>query len=152
MSQPTYYPRVDTTLLADITLLVSAIRQDPDLSKSPYPPEVRAELLPLLSNSAPVTASGAPVDSVDFSESEIITMLNQFKRLETSLQKLEVGEQIQVLKTKAQLVERLVLMLERVTNVKKMGEFQAEVLRFLDEMLTEDQKQLMLDRLLDGVI
>lgn len=143
-----YYPSVDANFIAILELLALAYSADPLLSASPYPQEIREHLTKAFCSFMKVSAESTEVTSVeDFSEQELINMVKTLRTLETS--DLDAKEHANIIKVKAQLVERLTLMLERVVNIKRLNEFESRVLNFLDDLLTPEQKEILVDKLKD---
>lgn len=61
--------------------------------------------------------------------------------------KLPTGERIQIVKVKAQLIDQLLKMQERVFNIKRMSQFQEVVIGILQDLVSEDDRELFLKRI-----
>jgi hypothetical protein len=60
---------------------------------------------------------------------------------------LETNERIQIIKTKASLLQQLLQMQERVFNIKRMSSFQETVILILDDLVSEDDREVFLKRI-----
>ena len=151
-STPVYYPQVDKDFLVTVELLMQACQSDEGLSNCPYPHDIKESVKQVFGTliSAKRMVAGAQVPE-DFSETEIISMIQNLKGLQDD-GKLETNEKIQILKANAALLERLIGMREKVTNIKKLNEFQGVVLTFLNENLSVEQQQALAKKLEEGAL
>lgn len=83
-------------------------------------------------------------------EKEVKEQLANLKTMEAA-EGLETNEKIQITKTKATLIEKLLEMRERTVNVKRMSEFQTIVIGILDDLVGESEREIFLDRISDYV-
>lgn len=60
---------------------------------------------------------------------------------------LPTGERIQIIKTKGGLLDQLLKQQERVFNIKRMSEFQEVVIAILDDLVSEEDREIFLKRL-----
>lgn len=60
---------------------------------------------------------------------------------------LETSARIQIIKTKASLVQQLLQMQERVFNIKRISSFQETVIAILDDFVTEADREAFLKRI-----
>lgn len=83
---------------------------------------------------------------------EIGKLMNQLNNLGTGEGDggeggLETNERIQIIKTKASLLQQLLQMQERVFNIKRMSNFQETVITILDDLVSEDDREVFLKRI-----
>jgi predicted ArsR family transcriptional regulator len=96
---------------------------------------------------------GRPSKDIRLSDEDQEMVLTEIKNTLTNLNKigdgtgLQVNEKIQIAKTKGDQLERLLKMLERHTTVQKMEEFKEDVIKILDELVTEDDREQFMKRL-----
>jgi hypothetical protein len=57
------------------------------------------------------------------------------------------ADKIQILKTRAALVEKMITLEERSTNIKKVSMFMSVVMGILDDAFTDEQRQIFMKRL-----
>lgn len=92
---------------------------------------------------APVRLNSAQQEEV---EQTALDLLNELKKLGNGETGLDTSTKIQIIKTKATLVEQLLKMRERFMNVKRVATFQTVVIAILDDLLDEDRRQEFLKR------
>lgn len=84
-------------------------------------------------------------------EEEAKTLLRELRGLgkgaEGELKTLDTGTKLQIFKTQAMLMEKLVSLRERFTNVRKVAHFQQTVMSILDELIEEDKRDEFLKRI-----
>lgn len=73
-------------------------------------------------------------------------LLGQLKALGEGEKGLDTQTKIQIIKTKATLIEQLLKLRERWNNVKRISLFQAVVISILDDLVTEADRQEFLKR------
>lgn len=79
---------------------------------------------------------------------EMLTELRQLdKTSEGELKQLDTATRLSILKTRTQLMEKLVSIRERFTSVRKVIEFQKIVVSILDDIVEEDKRDEFLTRL-----
>lgn len=86
-------------------------------------------------------------EDVDEVERDAKDLLTELKNLGNGEAHLDTQAKVQIIKTKAALMERLVVMRERITNVKKMSEFQNTVLEILQDLVDEKYRDEFLKRI-----
>lgn len=149
------YPKISDDIVVTLKVLQSNVREagggyfrDP---RCPYSPMARTFFESMFGADGEGAAAaavknlfvkeGEEGDDVAFEmnaiDSQIQTMLSQLVELGTT--KLEIGEKLQLLKTQAQLTEKLVAVRERVVNLRAMNEFKAQIVSGLEEICTIDQ-------------
>lgn len=79
-------------------------------------------------------------------EQTALDLLQELKKLGNGEKGLDTSTKIQIIKTKATLIEQLLKMRERFMNVKRVANFQTVVIAILDDLLDEDRRQEFLKR------
>lgn len=84
-------------------------------------------------------------------EREAKELLKELRSLgrtnEGEMKQLDTTTKLTIIKTQTQLMEKLVSLRERFTNVRKVAEFQQTVMSILDELVDEDKREVFLERL-----
>lgn len=79
---------------------------------------------------------------------EMLTELRQLARDESGeLKQMDTATKLSIIKTRTQLMEKLVSIRERFTGVRKVIEFQKIVVSILDDIVEEDKRDEFLTRL-----
>jgi hypothetical protein len=153
--------------LAVLTGLITVKNQLDSLNDPacPYDEETKAALLELLApkviekvveKEVPVEAKngrGRPSKDIRLSQEDQLMVLDEIKKTISDLNAVEitdgmdVREKIALFKTKGDQLERMLKMLERHTTVQRMGEFQETVIRILDDLVTEADRENFMKRL-----
>lgn len=89
-------------------------------------------------------ASGVAIDDV---ATEITAIRDELKDMKLNSKALQTGDRIQMLKMRAALVEKLLVMAERVQSVKRMSNFQSTVMGILDDLVDEEIRQEFMKRI-----
>ena len=89
---------------------------------------------------------GSGVDNDEVAK-EISDIRKELSQLKTDGKTLQVGDRIQVIKTRAGLVEKMLQMAERAQNVKKMSVFQSTVMGVLDDLMDDERRAEFMRRL-----
>lgn len=92
---------------------------------------------------APAKLNSAQQEEV---EQTALDLLDELKKLGNGETGLDTQTKIQIIKTKATLIEQLLKMRERFMNVKRVATFQTVVIAILDDLLDEDRRQDFLRR------
>jgi hypothetical protein len=79
-------------------------------------------------------------------ESSATELLAQLQALGEGEKGLDTSTKIQIIKTKATLIEQLLKLRERWFNVKRVAQFQIVVIGILDDLLAEGDRQEFLKR------
>jgi len=162
------FPPLRTGVLHGLLTLKERYDAEPTiLDSSPYENEAR-EMLRLILKAKVVekikevevvrevkAGRGRPTKDVLLTEEDqetvrtnIAELIDQLNRLGTGEnEQLETNERIQIIKTKASLNEQLLKMQERVFNVKRMSDFQSTVISLLDDLVSEQDRNVFLKRL-----
>lgn len=97
---------------------------------------------------------GRPTKDIKLSEEdqqmvldEIKTTLAELRQLGTGEGQLDTAARIQISKTKADQLERLLKMQERWTTVQKMQQFIEDIIAILDDFMNEADREAIMRRL-----
>lgn len=130
----------------------------------PYDEETKQALLDLLApkviekivtKEAPVAAGtrGRPTKDIKLDEEDQKMVLDEVKSTIEALNAMGSGEglptneRIQIAKTKSGLLDQLLKMMERHTTVQRMEGFKEEVIKILDDLVTEADRETFMKRL-----
>lgn len=132
----------------------------------PYDEETKVALLDLLAPKvvekvvekevpqAGKAGRGRPSKDIQLSEEDQQMVLDEIKATIESLNNMGTGEtqlptneRIQIAKTKTGLLDQLLKMLERHTTTQRMESFKEEVIRILDDLVTEADREVFMKRL-----
>lgn len=132
----------------------------------PYDEETKAALLDLLAPKVvekvvekevtvtPKSARGRPTKDIKLSDedqemvlTEIKAMIESLNGLGTGEVQLPVNEKIQIAKTKTGLLDQLLKMIERHTTTQRLESFKEEVIRILDDLVSEADREIFMKRL-----
>ncbi len=136
------YPRPPNGLEAFAAIVERAVVAEPGyLDASPYPPQVR-RLFAVASPPA-VEAEAEGFDPAEVETWEDIA--RQSKKLFTKLERLSidtshVSDSLQIIKTQAALLERLLGIGEKASEIREIAEFRRIVLNALADVMTADQR------------
>lgn len=92
----------------------------------------------------PSKKTALPIDEV---EKEIDEIRKEIGQLKLDAKGLETADRIQIIKTRAALVEKIIAMKERVTGLKKMQAFMAVVTGILEDVMEQSQREEVIKRL-----
>lgn len=159
------YPTLSLTQIQKIKTVLDDATNDPkylDGRICPYDRETRELLKSLIPN--PVVSatlsdagdrgrkkSGAPrkgptIPTSDL-EKEFQELREEIKTLKADAKGLEPNERIQIVKTRAALIEKILSMKERIVNIKKMEEFISQVIQLMEDELPQDLRLKFLNAL-----
>lgn len=88
--------------------------------------------------------SGVDLDAVS---KEIQDIREELKTLKTDSFGMETGDRIQIIKTRAALVEKLISMDDRVNNLKRLSLYQSVVMGILDDLIPEEGRKQFIRRI-----
>jgi hypothetical protein len=91
-----------------------------------------------------IKSSGVDMDAV---ATEIQNIRDELKQLKLDSKSLQTADKIQIIKTRATLVEKLIDMDSKVNNQRKMGTFMSLTLTILDDLIPEEGRQEFMKRL-----
>jgi len=84
-------------------------------------------------------------------KSEIDSLMEELNQLgkgkDDDTVTLDTGERIKIIQVKSRLLDQLLKMQERIFNVKRNSEFQTVVIGILDDLVSEDDREVFLKRI-----
>lgn len=92
-------------------------------------------------------AKGGGAQNAEVIGKEITDTLADLRSLKLNAKTLQPTDKIAIMKTQAVLLEKLITMEERNTNVKKMSMFMAMVMGILDDFVPEENRQGFMKRI-----
>lgn len=152
-----YYPNLTESMIIQLQVVVKSLEQNPKYLQSPDCPYSDA-VKDFFTKNRGVLGSGRAVsaevedlfegkDDVLVLEEQIKKLLNELEDMSAALGSMETSEKLAFMKTKSQLIERLITMQERVMNLKEVAMFRHTVIGFMEEVLEKDQIADFMDRL-----
>lgn len=156
------YPTISVSELTKLkTILDNA--SDPkylDGRVCPYDKETREILKSMIVNpiiSATVSSTpdrpqvGAPKKTpilpMDEVEKEFVDLRKEIQELKTDSKGLESHERIQIVKTRAALVEKIIGMKERINDMRRNTKFIATVMQILEDELPQESRLRIIEKL-----
>lgn len=88
-----------------------------------------------------------PILPISELEKEFEDLRKEIQELKADAKGLEPNEKIQIVKTRAALVEKILSMKERITNVKKTQNFIAVVMQILEDELPQEARLRVIEKL-----
>lgn len=82
-------------------------------------------------------ASGVDLDGVS---QEIQDLRRELQQLKTDSKGLQTGDKIQIIKTRASLVEKLIAMDEKINNLKRISLFQTTIMMILEDLIPQERR------------
>jgi hypothetical protein len=86
-------------------------------------------------------------ERVDVVSTELKEVLGDLRRLRTDSKTLSPGDKAMILKTQSVLLEKLIVMEERLTNIKAVSRFMSTVMGVMDDLMDDEQRQLFMKRI-----
>lgn len=157
MADKRQYPTISINELEKLKVIITNASDDPkylDGRICPYDKPTR-ELLKSLIPDPIVTATlgtageergqvgrpkSGPVLPMSELEKEFNELRTEIQQLKTDAQGLEPNEKIQIVKTRAALVEKILAMKERITNINRMNKFTALVIQTMEDELPQESR------------
>lgn len=78
---------------------------------------------------------------------EITDTLNDLRQLKLNSKTLQPADKLSIMKTQAMLLEKLITMEERNTNIKKTSQFMSTVMGILDDFMSDEVRQQFIKRI-----
>ena len=78
---------------------------------------------------------------------ELQELIEDLRRLKVEGKSLQNADKIQIIKTRAALLEKMQTLSERHTNVKRMSQFMSVVLSILDDLMDDEKRQIFMKRI-----
>lgn len=153
-----FYPIISEDAVLAINLARSYIEKEGpewlDKRECKYSQTIKKFLLE--TSAGVVAAPGGDLDVPDLFEGndepevldrQIQKILNRMDAMEAQLGGMEPNEKLAFFKTRTTLLEKLINLREKTTNLKEMSDFKAKIIGFLDEICTPDQITNLMERL-----
>ena len=137
----TYHPPLPSDALWALDLILMNVREQGEayFDGSPYGDDDRAILMKLasLDEKKEETEEG---DKWQRLEAESNKLFRELSRAGDLIEHKDNTEKMAYFRTATSLLDKIVGIQERTANLKKISQFHAEVLRIMDDVLTEDQR------------
>lgn len=157
------YPTISLTELQKIKTILKNASDDPkylDGRVAPYDKPTRETLKSLIPDpvvEATVSKAGVergkigapkkgPVISMSDLEGEFDDLRKEIQSLKTDAAGLEPHERIQVVKTRAALIEKILGMKERIGNINKVDKFMALVIEVMETELPQEHRLRVIEK------
>lgn len=85
--------------------------------------------------------------NIDAVSAELKEVMKDLREMKLNAKTLQPADRIQVFKTQVALIEKMLTMEERATNIKKVSMFMSVVMGILDDAFTDEQRQNFMKRL-----
>jgi hypothetical protein len=85
--------------------------------------------------------------AVDLIDKELQDLVTDLRQLKTDSKVGDTAIRLQILKTRSVLLEKMVMLADKVTNVKRMSLFMSTVMSLLDDIMSDEQRQIFMKRL-----
>ncbi len=95
----------------------------------------------------PRKVDGLKIEDLAELDDEVKGLLKSLREMDAMEGALETNERVQILKTKASLIEQALKNRERILNVKMMSEFQSTVIGILDDLIDDEGRDAFLTRI-----
>lgn len=157
------YPTFDLEQLQNLIRVIDNAESDPeylDPSVCPYDAGVRDSLQKLLGSRHPVAKATLesdkapvgrprkdPVLPINEVEKEVDEIRKEIAQLKIDAKGLETADRIQIIKTRATLVEKIIGMKERIHNIKKQQQFISQVIGLMEDIMEQSQREEMIKKL-----
>lgn len=85
--------------------------------------------------------------NIDAVSAELKEVMKDLREMKLNAKALLPADRIQVFKTQVALIEKMLTMEERATNIKKVSMFMSIIMGILDDAFTDEQRQAFMKRL-----
>jgi len=144
-----FYPPLPEGFVYAAKIIAGNCRQDTDYlgEECPWSPDVIEGVKAAFVSVGASTPATAVLDpcSLDLGM-EAMNLYAELSKLEAETGKFDVKDRIQVAKARAALLEKLLSLQEKATNIRSIREFQETIVQFMEQVLTEDQRLDFLTR------
>jgi hypothetical protein len=143
------YPQITDTSLVAIRAIEVQLENCPDLldrTDCPYPPHIRTLLKKL--------CGGGGKEKVrrEFTDTDLEAEIQDlYEELRLTMVTGDAKDQLAMIKTRADLLTRMVALKERAMNVRDMGRFQRTVIEVIEGHLTPVQRNEVMESLAEYV-
>lgn len=157
------YPSIGLNDLTNFIHIIEQAIEDPtylDITQCPYDKEIMERLRKLVDWTHPLAGKTTeeqknpvgrpskqvilPIDEVQKEVEDIRKDLNQLKLDSTGL---ETADKIQIIKTRAALVEKIIAMKERIGSIKKQQNFISTVIGVMEDVMEQKQREEVIKKL-----
>lgn len=158
MATDLYYPPLDNQLPFHLSILTSALLENPgalDHPSCPYSNEMKNALKTFMAIKAPkleekMASEEDELEGMDkwqMLEHEATILFKELKSFGNTLTVDDTSERMAYFKTRTSLLEKITSIQERNFGLREMHEFRQSVLALIDDVLTPDQKTEFIQRL-----
>lgn len=140
------FPTITDATLVPFRALQVQLADDPLLFKRsdcPYPTHISAFLLDILDKKERRVSEYSDNDLIQ----ETIDLYDEVKRAGMSSGSVDPKDKMSILKTSADLLNKLVTLRERAMNVRDMSDFQRKVVECLEAVVTPAQRSEFLEKM-----
>ena len=142
-----WYPDISAKSLVPLQVVKESLKTDPlylTRDECPYSKEIVQLLKEILGGTAIKETSSFFRDGDDDPETAVLRELTQIYDDAMSLKdELEgvgdAGEKIQLLKARTQMLQKLIDIRAQTLNLKRIADFQATVVQYMEDVLSPDQ-------------
>ena len=149
-----FYPELSEDSVLSIKLVMQMLEKDPeylDAKECQYSPTVKEFLRGVAAPKGmleiPDLFEGGMNDEPEVLDRQIQKILNRMDAMEGELGGFEPNERMTFFKTRTAMLEKLISLREKVTNIREMMDFQAIVLATLEEVSSPEQIKTFMERL-----
>ncbi len=86
-------------------------------------------------------------EKADVVSAELKEVLGDLRRLRTDSKTLSPADKAMILKTQTVLLEKLIVMEERLTNIKAVSRFMSTIMGIMDDLMDDSQRQSFMKRI-----
>lgn len=147
-----FYPEISEDSVLSVKLVLQLLEKDGEYLDSKECMYSSAVKDFLRSASAPKGLADIPDlfggdDEPEVLDRQIQRILNRMDAMEGELSGFEPNERLSFFKTRAAMLEKLVSLREKVTNIREMMDFQAIIMGTLEEVCSPEQIKTFMERL-----
>lgn len=146
-----FYPTISDDSIATLKLAQSFLtKEGPEwLNKKecPYGELVKTFLRDSMGVGEVVDLFENADDEPEVLDRQIQKVLNKMDAMENQLASLEPNEKLAFFKTRTALLEKLITLREKVTNLREMSEFKGTVVKGLEDICTREQILQFMERI-----
>ena len=146
-----FWPELSEDMLLPFKLIRTRLQEDPNCLQNfdcPYDSDVTEFLQFFASDSSSdVNLDGDTDLEVGDVGEEAAKIYKEIRAFSKSLDKKNTSEFMAAYRTTTSLLEKLLTIQEKAANVKDIKDFEARVFKVIDDVLTPDQRTLVMDLL-----
>lgn len=147
------FPNITYDSILPFMVVLQKVSQDPsilDSSSCPYTPEVITflrSLSPETSIMSAETLFGEEDSDVEVIEAEIKNQISYLSEMKLTMGGKTQKEKMDFLKISTTMLEKLVALQEKSSNMQQINEFRSEIMSIFEQILSPDQRTLVMERL-----